>query len=92
MKTNTAYQEKSKEELIALLAAKDQEINSLSEMLRLYRHRQFGNKSEKASADQINIFNEAELPKNIESIAEADAEIHISGYTRKSSGRKAFMI
>jgi transposase len=89
MKTNTAYQEKSKEELIALLAAKDQEINSLTEMLRLYRHRQFGNKSEKSSADQVNIFDEAELPKNAESISEADAEIHIAAHARKSSGRKA---
>ena len=92
MKTSTAYQEKSKEELIALLSSRDQEINSLAEMLRLYRHRQFGNKSEKSSAEQINIFNEAELPKNVESISAADAEIHIAAHTRKSSGRKALPV
>jgi transposase len=96
MKTNTAYQEKSKEELLKLLAEKDshitqqsQQINALSEMLRLYRHRQFGAKSEKIFSDQLSIFNEADLPKNINAITEADEEIHIASHTRKKSpGRK----
>lgn len=97
MKINTAYQEKTKEELLALIAEKDsflskqsQHINALTEMLRIYRQRQFGNKSEKLSAEQLGIFNEAELPKNVESITEADAEIHIAAHKRvKSPGRKA---
>jgi len=97
MKTNTAYQEKSKEELLALLAEKDshitqqsQQIDTLSELLRIYRHRQFGNKSEIIPAEQLGIFNEAELPKNAAAIIEADEEIHIVAHTRKKSpGRKA---
>jgi transposase len=96
MKINTAYQEKSKEELLALLAERDshitqqsQQIDALTEMVRIYRYRQFGNKSEKTSADQLSIFNEAELPKNAEAIIEADEEIHIASHTRKKSpGRK----
>jgi transposase len=96
MKTNTAYQKKSKEELLTLLlekdsqlTQKDSQINSLTELLRIYRYRQFGNKSEKSSVDQISIFNEAELPKKPDVIIEADEEIHIAGHTRtKSRGRK----
>ncbi|MEQ1789933.1 MAG: IS66 family transposase [Rickettsiales bacterium] len=96
MKTNTAYQEKSKNELLALLAEKDshitqqsQQINALTEMLRIYRYRQFGNKSEKMPLEQLSIFNEAELPKNVEAIIEADEEIHVTPHTRKKSpGRK----
>lgn len=89
MKMNTAYQEKTKEELVKLLDQKDQEINNLNEMLRLYRHRQFANKSEKLSVDQINMFDEAALPKQAASITEADEEIYVAAHTRKSSGRKA---
>lgn len=96
MKTSASYQEKSKEELLALLIEKDhhitqqsQHINSLTEMLRIYRHRQFGSKSEKIPHEQLGIFNEADLPKNITPIIEADAEIHIASHTRKKSpGRK----
>lgn len=89
MKTNTAYQEKTKEELLEIIAQQSQHIDSLTEMLRIYRQRQFGNKSEKLSAEQLGIFNEAELPKNAESIEEADNEIHIAAHSRaKSVGRK----
>src|ERR1700722_12346689 len=90
MKTNTAYQEKTKEQLLALIAEKDSQISSLTELIRLYRHRQFGNKSEKMSSDQVSIFNEAELPKNVESIIEADEEVHVASHKRtKSVGRKS---
>jgi len=89
MKINTAYQEKSKEELLALLLQKDVQINSLNELLRIYRYRQFGNKSEKSSPNQLSIFNEADLPKTPEKIIQADEEIHIAAHTRtKSPGRK----
>lgn len=89
MKTNTAYQEKTKEELLKILSEKDSHINTLNEMLRIYRYRQFGNKSEKCSPDQLNIFNEADLPKNINALVEADEEIHIASHVRKKSpGRK----
>jgi transposase len=96
MKTNTVYQQKSKEELLALLlekdfllTEKDSQINSLTELVRIYRYRQFGNKSEKTSPDQLSIFNEADLPKKPDTIIKADEEIHIGRYTRtKSKGRK----
>src|SRR5581483_2654183 len=43
----------------------------------------------KIPVEQLGIFNEAELPKNIESIIEADEEIHVPAYVRtKSPGRK----
>ena len=71
MKTSTAYQEKTAAELLALLAEKDicitqqsQYINTLTEMLRIYRYRQFGTKSERIPAEQLGIFNEAELFSN----------------------------
>jgi len=110
MKTNTAYQAKTKEELLDLLVKKDiqlvekdthitqqskqitqqsHQIDTLTEMLRIYRYRQFGNKSEKTPIEQLGIFNEAELPKKIDSIVDADEEIHIASHTRKKSpGRK----
>jgi transposase len=61
----------------------------LTEMLRIYRYRQFGNKSEKLTADQLSIFDEAVLPKKVDVIIEADEEIHIAAHTRKKTpGRK----
>jgi transposase len=97
MKANTAYQEKSKEELLSLLLEKDSQltekenqINSLTELLRIYRYRQFGNKSEKSTPDQLSIFNEAELPKKLDTIIKSDEEITIAAHARaKSPGRKA---
>ena len=89
MKTSASYQEKSKDELLAIIAQQSQYIDTLTEMLRIHRQRQFGNKSEKISPEQLGIFNEAELPKNIQSIADADEEIHIAAHTRnKKPGRK----
>ena len=96
MKTSTAYQEKTHAEWLALLAEKDtqikqqsQYIDTLTEMLRIHRHRQFGNKSERIPAEQLGMFNEAELPKNIDAIVEADATIHIAAHDRKKApGRK----
>lgn len=89
MKINTAYPEKTKEELLEIISQQSNQINTLTEMLRIYRYRQFGNKSEKIPPEQLGIFNEAELPKNMESIINADEEIHIASHTRKKSpGRK----
>jgi len=96
MKINTAYQEKSKEELLAIILNQQSQLNqqsnqidALTEMLRIYRYRQFGNKSEKSSPDQLSIFNEADLPKAPDKIIKADEEIHIAAHTRtKSPGRK----
>lgn len=89
MKTNTAYDKKSRDELLSLLLEKDSQINSLTELLRIYRYRQFGNKAEKISSDQLSIFNEADLPKKPDEIEKADEEIHVASYARtKSKGRK----
>lgn len=89
MKTSASYQDKTKEELLEIIAQQSQHIDSLTEMLRLYRHRQFGSKSEKIPHEQLGIFNEADLPKNVAPIIEADADIHIASHTRKKSpGRK----
>lgn len=89
MKTSTAYQEKTHSELLEIIAQQSQYIDTLAEMLRIYRYRQFGNKSEKISAEQLGIFDEADLPKNIDAIAAADEAIHIAAHDRKKSpGRK----
>ena len=89
MTIDTTYQEKSKEELLNLLNEKDSQIESLKEMVRILRHRQFGNKSEKLSSSQLGFFDEAEIPKNPATIEKADEEIHVAAYNRKKSvGRK----
>jgi transposase len=124
MKTDTAYQEKSKEELLKLLVEKDihitqqvqqithqtgqltqqaqqitqqvlqiteqaQQIQSLNELIRLYCLRQFSNKSEKISPDQLSLFDEGELPKRPDAIEEAEEEISVASYVRKKQvGRK----
>lgn len=89
MKTNTAYQEKTKEELLEIIIQQTQQIDSLSELLRIYRYRQFGNKPESIAPEQLGIFNDAELPKNLESIIAAGEEIHVPAHTRnKTPGRK----
>ena len=54
----------------------------LAEMLRIYRYRQFGHQSEKIVIDQLSIFDEAALPKNVETIAEADEVIHVPAHTQ----------
>lgn len=89
MTTDTAYLEKSKEELIEIISQQSQQIDAYREIVRILRHRQFGSKSEKIPPEQMGIFNEATLPKNPDFIEKADEEIHISAYTRKKSvGRK----
>lgn len=89
MKTDTAYQEKTKEELLAIISQQSQQIDALTEIVRILKYRQFGNKSEKIPPEQLGIFNEAELPRNPELIEKADEEIHIPAHSRKKTvGRK----
>src|SRR5690242_2841331 len=103
MKIDTAYQGKSKEELLKLLAEKDiriseqiqeiteqaKQIQSLNELIRLYCLRQFSNKSERISPDQLSLFNEGELPNKPDAIEKAEEEISVASYTRKKQvGRK----
>lgn len=57
-------------------------------MIRLYQLRQLGKKSEKGSADQLSLFDEADLPKKPDAIEAAEEEIKVAAYTRKPFGRK----
>ncbi len=57
-------------------------------MIRLYQQRQFGKKSEKVSPDQLSLFDEAELPKKVDLIENAEEEIKVAAHARKPSGRK----
>lgn len=103
MKTSTAYQEKTHAELLDIIAQQSsqithqtqritqqaQYIDTLAEMLRIHRYRQFGNKSERIPAEQFGIFDEADLPKDIDAVIAADESIHIAAHDRKKSpGRK----
>ncbi|MBA2653558.1 MAG: IS66 family transposase [Gammaproteobacteria bacterium] len=84
------YENKSKEELIDLLKRQSEQIKTLTEYLALARQRQFGTKSEKFNANQLNFFDEAVLPKNPEIILQAEDEICVASFVRKKSpGRKA---
>lgn len=49
MKTNPNYNNKSKEELLSIIANQAKQIQLLEEMNLAYRSRQFANKSEKLS-------------------------------------------
>lgn len=65
---------------------KDQRIQLLEDMVRMLRHQQFGASSEKVSADQINLFNEADTEPTV--LAEADnSEIVVPSHTRKKKKR-----
>jgi transposase len=91
MKTTENYTEKTKEELIQLIAQQARQIHILEEYIKAYQLRQFGNKSEKLNQDQINLFDEAALPKNAETILAVEEEISVASYTRSKNkvGRKA---
>lgn len=88
MQMTSLYAEKSKEELLQIVEKQSREIAYLSEMIRLYQQRQFGKKSEKSSPDQLSLFDEAELPKKVDVIENAEEEIKVAAHTRKPSGRK----
>jgi transposase len=66
-------------------------IKVLEEQLALLRHKQFGARSEKASPDQISLFNEAEVTAKEPPPAEdedTEDEITVPEHKRKKSGRK----
>ena len=85
---NTSYQEKSKDELLQIIEQLSKQITSLSELVNIYRHRQFASKSEKISPNQISLFDEADMPKRVEKIEEVEASIRVASYARKTPGRK----
>lgn len=96
MKTYENYNNKTKEELLKLIAEQNthiiqlaKQVQILEEYVQAHKHRQFANKSEKLSREQISLFDEAQLPKQPEKITAAEEEIQVASYSRvKSSGRK----
>ena len=73
-----------------LLREKDRRIAELEEQLQLLLHKRFGASSEKSSADQFNLFNEAEAVTNEQAEAAADVrETTVPEHKRKKPGRKA---
>lgn len=74
----------------ALVAANEQRIAELEELLQLALHKRFGASSEKANADQLHLFNEAEALSDAtpEEPAGAETETSVAAYTRKKRGRK----
>lgn len=78
--------------LKALLLEQQQQIGYLKEQLQLLIHKRFGSSSEKHSADQLGLFNEAEQdqPDDAQAteIEGADAEIQVPAHPRKKPGRK----
>jgi transposase len=77
--------------LKALVASKDQRIAALEEELRLALHKRFAASSEKASPDQINLFDEAEQIQHEVTAPAAIADeptTTVPEHERNTSGRK----
>lgn len=74
----------------ALVAANEQRIAELEEQLQLLLHKRFGASSEKANADQLHLFNEAEAlsDPSVDEPAAAKTETSVAAYKRKKRGRK----
>ncbi len=73
--------------LKALVISKDHYIAVLEEQLQLLMHKRFGASSEKASLDQLGLFNEAEA--TAETPAADDSETTVPEHKRKKPGRRA---
>jgi transposase len=69
-----------------ILLEKEQRIAVLEEQLRLMMHKRFGASSEKASADQLGLFNEAEAVS--ETPAADDTETTVPEHKRKKPDRR----
>jgi len=95
MKIHANYNNKTKEELLHILVKQETQIDSLAKQIQIleeyvlaHKLRQFANKSEKFSRDQISLFDEAQLPKNPENIITAEEEIQVASHNRTKSGRR----
>jgi hypothetical protein len=68
-----------------MLLAKDQRIAVLEEQLQLLTHKRFGASSEKASLDQLHLFNEAEatVEQSSETVAADADETTVPEHKRK---------
>jgi len=73
-----------------MLLAKDQRIAVLEEQLQLLTHKRFGASSEKASLDQLHLFNEAEatVEQSSETVAADADETTVPEHKRKKPGRR----
>jgi transposase len=73
-----------------MLLAKDQRIAVLEEQLQLLTHKRFGASSEKASLDQLHLFNEAEATavEPCEVSITDNAETTVPEHKRKKPGRR----
>jgi len=69
-----------------LVSEKDQRIALLEEQLQLLRHKCFGASSEKASSDQLHLFNEAEA--SVEPQTAEDDDPVVPEHKRRKRGRK----
>jgi len=71
-----------------MLLAKDQRIAVLEEQLKLLTHKRFGASSEKASPDQLHLFNEAEatFEQSSETVAADADEATVPEHKRKKPG------
>jgi transposase len=75
------------DELKALVDSQAATIAALQEELRLAKHKRFAASSEKASPDQLNLFNEAEV---VATAPDADEQTTtVPEHERKTRGRKA---
>ncbi|MCZ0867270.1 IS66 family transposase [Dasania sp. GY-19] len=72
------------DDLKTQIEQKNQRIQLLEDMIKTLRHKQFGASSEKISADQINLFNEAEAEPDETVGSEA---VVIPAHTRKKQKR-----
>jgi len=82
---------KENDALKALVDRQAQKIAALEEELRLALHKRFAASSEKASADQLNLFNEAEQTQSEVTATTPIADettTTVAEYERKTRGRK----
>lgn len=83
-------QEKSKDELLQIIAENEITIESLRHQLNNALRHRFGKKSEKDSGNgaQLSLLDEAAVPENVVEIIEADETISVPAHQRKKPGRK----
>jgi transposase len=77
-----------KDNLEAELAGQQTEIENLRGQIRLLLHKRFGPSSEKSSANQLQLFNEAEDLVEKEESAEAEETVLVQAHTRVRKGRR----
>ncbi|MEM8804024.1 MAG: IS66 family transposase zinc-finger binding domain-containing protein [Pseudomonadota bacterium] len=75
-------------DLEATIGVQKLEIERLQEQLRLARHKRFGASSEKTPADQLGLFNEAEVASTAPDDGSDDTEITVPKHKRTKGGRK----